>query len=70
MPLSAILQILNLALPALSSVIVAIKGVDGSGSAIVYLDQADANAAANQVLITDWMTAHGKVAAVAPKPAA
>ena len=67
MPLAAILQILNLALPAASSLIVAIRGADGSASAIVYLDQADTQFAANQAQITDWLAAHGKVAA---KPAA
>jgi hypothetical protein len=63
MGLSAILQILNLALPAVSSLIVAIRGTNGSVSAIVYLDQADASFAADQAQIASWLSAHGKTPA-------
>lgn len=63
MGLSAILQILNLALPAVSTLIVAIRGQNGGVSAIVYLDQADANFAANQQQIADWLKEKGKAPA-------
>jgi hypothetical protein len=59
MPLTAILAILNLALPEVANIIVAIKGKD-SGAAAVILDQADAQFDANIKLVQDWMAAHGK----------
>jgi hypothetical protein len=63
MGIGAILQILNLALPAISTLIVAIRGTGGGMSAIIYLDQADANFAADQQQIADWLKAHGKTPA-------
>lgn len=60
MGIAAILQILNLALPAIGSLIVAIRGSNGGVSAIIYLDQADATFAADQQQVADWLKSHGK----------
>ena len=58
--LAGILQIINLIIPAIGSVIVAIKGANGGMSAIIYLDEADAQFAANQKQIADWLASKGK----------
>ena len=60
---AAILQLINLALPAITTLIVAIKGKNGGMSAVVYLDEADAQFAENQQQIADWLKAHGKAPA-------
>lgn len=62
MGIGAILQLINLAIPAITNVIVAIKGQTGT-SVVVYLDQADAQFAENQKQVADWLAAHGKTAA-------
>jgi hypothetical protein len=58
--LGNILAILNLVLPAIGSIVVAIKGKNGGMSAIVYLDEADAQFAANQQQIAQWLSEKGK----------
>lgn len=63
MELLALLQLLNAASPVIGSLIVAIKHTDGSLSATVILDQADANFAANQKQVSDWLAAHQTAAA-------
>lgn len=62
MNILALLQILNAAAPNIANVIVAIKHTDGSLSATVILDQADANFDANQKQVNDWLTSHQKKA--------
>ena len=61
--LANILAILNLVLPAIGSIVVAIRGKSGGMSAIVYLDEADAQFAANQQQIADWLSSKGKTPA-------
>jgi len=58
--LANILAILNLVLPAIGSIVVAIRGKNGGMSAVVYLDEADAQFAANQQQIADWLSSKGK----------
>ena len=55
---AAILQLVNLALPEIGSLIVMIKGKNGGTSAVVYLDEADVQFASNQQQIADWLKAH------------
>lgn len=57
--LTTILQFLNLVIPEIGAVVVMIKG-QSSTSAVVYLDQADTQFAANQQQVADWLKAHGK----------
>ncbi len=68
MPLAALLQILNIAAPIVANVIVAIRNNNGATSAIVYLDAADADFAANQKQVSDWLAAHGKAVADVKAP--
>ena len=62
--LAAALQLINLAEPAIASVIMLIRGAHGGTTAIVYLDSADAQFAANQTEIQAWLAAKGKAPAV------
>lgn len=62
MGIAALLQLINVAAPIVANVIVAIKNTNGSTSALVYLDAADAQFAANQQQVSDWLAAHGKTA--------
>ena len=59
MGIGAILQLLNVAAPTVANLIVAIKSNTGGVSAIVYLDQADKDFAANQQQVTDWLSSKG-----------
>ena len=70
MDLQALLAILNIAAPLVGSVIVAIKNANGTTSVMTILDSADAQFAANQKQISDWLALHGKqVSGVAAPPA-
>ena len=60
---SAILQLINLILPGVANFILMVRGQDGSTSAVVYLDAADAQFAANQKQIQDWLASKGKAPA-------
>jgi hypothetical protein len=62
--LAAALQLISLAEPAIASVIMLIRGSGGTTTAIVYLDSADAQFAADQKQVQDWLAAHGKAPAV------
>jgi hypothetical protein len=62
--IASILGLISIAEPLIANLIVFIKGQAGQPmTAVVYLDQADAQFAANMQQIGDWMAAHGKVAA-------
>ena len=56
--LSMILSLLDTAIPAIGSLVVMIRGTNGTTSAVVYLDQADAQFAANLKQVSDWLAAH------------
>ena len=61
--LQLILGLANIAIPAISNVIVAIRDQAGGVSAMIYLDQADAQFSANQKAVSEWLTSHGKTVA-------
>jgi len=61
--MGAILQLLNLVLPSVANLILIVKNQDGSQAAVVYLDAADAQLAANQKQIQDWLASKGKTPA-------
>ena len=60
---ASILTLINLVLPTVTNLIVAIKHRDGTQSAVVYLDEADTQFAANQKVIQDWLASKGKTPA-------
>lgn len=55
-----ILGILNIAIPEVAQLITIIRHKDGTQTAVVYLDEADANFNANQKQIADWFASKGK----------
>lgn len=59
MELAAILELVNVLAPTITNLIVMFKNKDGSTSAIVLLDAADTQLAANQQQVSDWLKAHG-----------
>ncbi len=58
MGLAGILQLLNLAIPNIVSVITVIRNANGTHSAVFYLDSADAQFAQNQAELGAWLAAH------------
>ena len=58
MGLTSILAIVNALAPEIVNVIVAIKNNSGGTSALVYLNEADTDFAANQAQVTQWLAAH------------
>lgn len=61
-----ILALLNVLLPAGAQVLTMILHKDGTTTAVVYLDEADAAFAANQKQIQDWFASKGKTPPIAP----
>jgi hypothetical protein len=53
-------NLLNIVLPLATNVITMLVHKDGTTTAIVYLDEADTQIAANQKQITDWFAAKGR----------
>ena len=68
MGIAAILQLITAAEPGVISLITMIRGQNGSTTAVVYLDEADTQFAANQKQIADWFSSKGKTPP--PVPAA
>ncbi len=58
MGLAALLQLFNAAAPTIGSLILLIRHKDGTLSATAILDETDAQFAANQKQITDWLAQH------------
>jgi hypothetical protein len=67
MGFAAILQLLNIAIPNIVSVITVIRNANGTNSAIFYLDQADSQFAQNQQDLGAWLAAHPFAQTTAPK---
>ena len=55
---AAILQLLSLIIPNVSSLILAIRKTDGTVETMTLLDSADANFKANVDQVTAWMQSH------------
>jgi hypothetical protein len=68
MGIAAILQLLNIAIPNIVSVVTVIRNANGTNSAIFYLDQADSQFAQNSADLGAWLAAHSLPQAPAPKP--
>jgi hypothetical protein len=60
-----LLGLLNLAIPQIATVIIAVRHQNGSVSILATLDEADAQFEQNRKEIADWMAAHGRSAAPA-----
>jgi len=59
---NAVLTLLNLLIPAGANIITLIFHKDGTKTAVMYLDEADAQFAANQKQIADWVASHKSTA--------
>lgn len=64
--LAGILGLINAAIPNIVTTIMMIRNQDGTHTAVFYLDSADAQFAANQKQISDWMAAHQAAKPVTP----
>jgi len=53
-------SLINLLLPTVTNIITMIVHKDGTTTAVVYLDEADTQLAANQKQIADWFAAKGR----------
>jgi len=59
MGIAGILSLVNVLAPSIVNLVMMFKQKDGSTSVIVLLDAADAQNAANQQQVADWLKAHG-----------
>ena len=68
--MGSILALINLALPNVVNLVLAIRHKDGSATVTVILNEADAQFATNQQQVADWFKAHPGLTPPPAPPAA